>query len=198
MERAEPGNGRERVSGCESQFCSRISGRRREADVAAGSRPPARTQQFFQFTDAALYRMPPIWSGHTKMERIPARLEQSDSVLFSADCWKIYLENRSDYVIQQAGLTDPFIARMKLEFRRPGHPIGHKRLAADLASIRARFGKLGAFDKAVGLGKAPNWIVGNLEELKVVERKAYNQHDWLENFALAFHFIDDLPVPSGR
>ncbi len=164
-----------------------------------GAAPPVETTgRFSDFTDAAAHRRQPVWDSQARLEDLPDELIASGEVRFSGNCKVSYTKFRADYVIHKAGLTDPFISRMALEFRRPGHPIGHTRIAEQLAQIRRRFGKSGAFGKALRANAAPSWLVRNQHELRLVERKAYNEHDFGENLALALTIIDDLPLSPVR
>ena len=47
-------------------------------------------------------------------------------------------------------------------------------------------------------GRPPYWIEKNLESIEIIERKMFNQHDFIENLRLAFTFPEKIRVPSGR
>lgn len=99
---------------------------------------------------------------------------------------------------QSLGLTEPFLARVDAPSLRPGHKWGLVQMARDLAAIhRARTGEPapGMLRAAVEAGEAPAWIAANLPALEVVERKAYNRHDPIENLRLALTFPPRIPAP---
>ncbi len=44
------------------------------------------------------------------------------------------------------------------------------------------------FRRAVEQRRAAPWIASNLESFELIERKVFNDHDFLENLGLAFQF----------
>lgn len=85
-------------------------------------------------------------------------------------------------VIHSLGLTEPFLARTQMHSNRPAHKLGLKPLAKDLLAIRCQYGFVqGAFDHAISNGHAPNWIINNIENLRKLEKKVYNKHDFINN-----------------
>jgi hypothetical protein len=40
----------------------------------------------------------------------------------------------------------------------------------------------------VDQGRAPSWVVNNLDKIKLIERKIYNRHDLMENLKIALQF----------
>lgn len=97
-------------------------------------------------------------------------------------------------VIQQYGLTDPYLARMTVTERagdRPAHALGLIHRAADVALINARADELGnpgpgMMRAAIEGGYAADWVEQNLTTIETIERQAFNRHDLAENLALAF------------
>lgn len=41
--------------------------------------------------------------------------------------------------------------------------------------------------EAVEAGRAPEWVVHNLDQLERIEKRIYNVHDFSENLSLALH-----------
>lgn len=108
-----------------------------------------------------------------------------DVVLDLGNCRRAYVAIDSP-VIQSFGLTDPFLARTSMRADRPAHKYGLLPLASDLQAIRSRYGfEAGAFDRAIADGDAPGWVLANIESLRQIEAKAYNDHRPRENLALA-------------
>lgn len=109
----------------------------------------------------------------------------SDPLISDALCQLAYLHPASP-VIHSLGLTDPFLARMEMPIDRPGHKWGLLPLSRDLLQIRSEYGFVrGAFDEAIVRGTAPLWVPANINSLRRIEQKAYNNHNFLENFASA-------------
>jgi hypothetical protein len=106
-------------------------------------------------------------------------------------CWHFYEHVLHTRALHSLGLTEPFLAHVDpapTAGDRPAHRwglIGHGR---DLARLRRRWGRepeRGMLRADVASGEAPAWIVEQLESLEVIERRAYNQHDFAENLRLA-------------
>ncbi len=116
-------------------------------------------------------------------------------------CATIYGKPR-ERVVHSLGLTDPFLARTRMRSDRPAHKYGLVPIARDLRMLLLANGNrphVGMFREAVRNGSAPRWALGNLETLAILERKAYNRHDRLENTRLAVFFpakIDPLRPPT--
>ncbi|NQT85648.1 hypothetical protein HQ560_02725, partial [bacterium] len=108
----------------------------------------------------------------------------------------------SAYIIQDLGLTEPFLARTIMRSNRPAHKLGLVPMGAKIAEIRQRYGfRQGAFRAAIEDGNAPSWVAPNLDIIERIERKAYNRHNFVENLALAFtpaERIDPRPEPATR
>lgn len=110
--------------------------------------------------------------------------------------WCFGLWQRFDLrAINSAGLTDAILARTEMKPNRPAHKFGLRRRANDLVQVYRQYppGR-GTLRRAVDAGVAPDWIAENLDTLEVLERKIYNEHDFLENLGLAFTF----PPPIGK
>lgn len=102
--------------------------------------------------------------------------------------------------IHSLGLTEPFLARMRMEADRPAHKFGLHGPAGDIAEIRAEHGfGIGVFDKALaGKSAVPGWIAANLPAIRLLERKAYNRHNLAENIGLALTRVPKIdPGPGG-
>jgi hypothetical protein len=101
-------------------------------------------------------------------------------------CLRIY-EQPDVRVVHLFGLTDPFLARVRVKANRPGHKRGLFVLARDLVGLRdhPRANERGGLARAVADGRAPSWVKANLEVLSVIERKVYNRHQLIENLGLA-------------
>jgi hypothetical protein len=99
-------------------------------------------------------------------------------------------------VIHRDGLTDPILARTRATPWRPGHFEDTDFLAAHLAHIQTKYGwGRGTYRRAVEDGFAHPWIVRNLESIELIERKAYNRHDLIENLVLAVTPIPRMEAP---
>jgi hypothetical protein len=120
----------------------------------------------------------PVWSTATS---------ELFAVPLIADSWcqTAYLHPASP-VIHSLGLTEPFLARTRMSSDRPAHKLGLRPLAEDLLRIRSEYGFVrGAFDKAISVGKVPEWIRDNIDILRQIEEKAYNDHNLFVNIASA-------------
>lgn len=94
-------------------------------------------------------------------------------------------------VVHALGLTDPILARVNIKADRPAHKLGLRPLSRDMKNIIASFDNTphkGMYRKAIEQGKAPRWIVENIESIEIIEQKTYNTHDFIENLRLAFTF----------
>ncbi|MFH1403747.1 MAG: hypothetical protein ABIH11_05715 [Candidatus Altiarchaeota archaeon] len=102
-------------------------------------------------------------------------------------------------LVQWFGLTDPFLARMKVQTPRPGHrDLGS--YAQQITEIKRASGDdiyEGMFLKAVIENRAPRWVVKNLDRIMIIEKKAYNKHDFAENLKLAFTFPGAIVVEEA-
>ena len=146
-------------------------------------------------------RQPPAWSldplgfnqpraVHAARERFRSGYRGTVTVLGCGyHYWHIDLR-----VVHGAGLTDAVLARMDVP--RPlssltAHNRNLKALAEDISQIYGgKPGRIGMYRAAVERGDAPAWVAPNLESLERIERKIYNEHDFLENLGLAL-----VPVP---
>ena len=120
---------------------------------------------------------------------------------FTCDDKKILLTNwcatayqLDDYfVINQLGLTDPFLARTKMAVDRPAHKFGLIPLAEDLVQLRCQNGfRKGMFADGFQSQSIPVWIEANKEKLIQIEEKIYNHHNFIENLRLAFTHINAI------
>jgi ribosomal protein L31 len=104
-------------------------------------------------------------------------------------------------IIHVHGFTDPFLARFRMTYAwRPAH----KRLpeyAWHIARVYRKYGGTpgrGMFRHAANHGFAPGWVKENLRTIEIVERKAFNRHDFGENLRLAFTFPPKISRSRGR
>ena len=56
---------------------------------------------------------------------------------------------------------------------------------------------VGFLAKYVKEGKAPQWIIDNLETIEIIEQKTFNTHNFFENLRLAFTFPKKINPPKG-
>lgn len=91
-------------------------------------------------------------------------------------------------VLHSFGLTDVYLARIKTDFNRPGHP-KLVSTAAELANVYDRLGVFGSqegvFLKSVNEKVAPLWVQHNVDYLSLLEQKVHNKHKFVQNFFLA-------------
>ncbi len=99
-------------------------------------------------------------------------------------------------VVHSLGLTDAFLGRADAKLDRIAHRWSLVPMAEDMVKIEreAPVIGIGMFRSAIEKGAAPEWVVKNLETIEVIERKAFNRHDFMENLTLAFTF----PLRSSR
>ncbi len=96
-------------------------------------------------------------------------------------------------VVQSFGLTDAFLARMRvapLPEDRPSHKHGLIPLSEELATFLRGREELepGIFRLAVEGGTAPAWVASNLARVETIAHKVYNRHALLENLELSLAF----------
>ncbi len=147
--------------------------------------------------DAAAHRaMPPLqheyWSKTANIDAMVAWRESGVGYsVAEADTkwWCVDMYMKFDRrMVNSLGLTDPFLARTPMPSYRPAHKWGLLPLAVDMIDMYRKGDPIGRgmFRRYVESGEAPEWMVLNLEELEKIALKAYNQHDLVENFRLAF------------
>ena len=101
------------------------------------------------------------------------------------------------------GLTDGILARVSMKSDRPSHKLGLLPLAHDLAAVHDAVhdtGKTigpGMYRKFVENGGKPLWIAANLKTIEIIEKKIYNNHDFVENMRLAFYFPEKINYESA-
>lgn len=143
--------------------------------------------------DAAWHRLhpkgitPPLFSTMNRsVEQERTATEQRGpenplAVIKAGNCRLAYMQIATP-VIQEFGLTDPFLARTEMPAERPGHKFGLRPLAGDIQRIRLRYGfKPGAFDRAIEDAAAPGWVIGNINAIRRIEAKAFNAHRFVQN-----------------
>jgi hypothetical protein len=120
-------------------------------------------------------------------------------VMASNWCETMYLRLTTDRAINTLGLTDAVLSRIDVEYSRPAHKWGLRPYAEDLRGIYPPGGEAGAgsFREAVGGGKAPAWVAGNIGVIDDVMRRVHNRHNLWENLQLAFASPGRMAVSSG-
>jgi hypothetical protein len=115
-----------------------------------------------------------------------------------ADYWCVRNYDHFDwYVVHSLGLTDPVLARIDVPSDRPGHRWHLHPLGRQLVDLRAKYGfGPGLYRKAIRGGDAPDWIEANLDRLELIDRRAYNSHDFFENLGLALRRPGRLKLVS--
>jgi len=107
-------------------------------------------------------------------------------ILSDSWCQNGYL-HQAIPIIHNLGLTEPFLAHTKMRSDRPAHKYGLRPLAQDILEMRAEFGfGKGVFDRTIAEdANPPRWVVQNIDSLRLIESKVYNQHNIVENLKLA-------------
>jgi hypothetical protein len=97
------------------------------------------------------------------------------------------------------GLTDAVLARTEAGWLKPGHKTPLIPLSKDIVRIERDAAVVGPglYRRAVEAGRAPAWVVANLDTIEVIERKIYNHHDFRENLELAFRFPPRIVIPGA-
>lgn len=98
------------------------------------------------------------------------------------------------YIVHSLGLTSNVLARLDVPLARPGHKRLGRHVDDLLRIVQAEgfSGRRGMFRHAVEVGASPPWVRRQLESLEVLERKAYNRHDFAENVTLALQSVGAL------
>jgi len=145
-----------------------------------------------EFTSKSITDFSPL--GEVLMKTSPPGEKAYAGLPLIADLWcqNAYLHAALP-VIQNLGLTEPFLARIQMRSNRPAHKFGLIPFAEDILHIRSEYGFVrGAFDMAISEDTStPAWIVKNIETIRKIERKVYNEHNFFENIKLAF-------LPTGK
>jgi len=90
-------------------------------------------------------------------------------------------------IVHSRGLTEPFLARTPVHSDRPAHKLGLELLAEDIARVRRTHGfRAGAFESALEDSGGKEWMRRNLESIRGIEARVYNEHDFLQNLVRAF------------
>jgi hypothetical protein len=97
-------------------------------------------------------------------------------------------------VIHNLGLSEPFLARTRMASDRPAHKYGLRPLSLDMLRIRSEYGFVpGAFDRAITEDtNTASWIRENIVSIRKIERKAYNNHNLLDNIGLALTPVETI------
>ncbi|MDT8300329.1 MAG: hypothetical protein RQ760_02525 [Sedimentisphaerales bacterium] len=151
-----------------------------------------------EFTSKSITDFSPL--GEVLMKTSSAGEKAYAGLPLIADLWcqNAYLHAALP-VIQNLGLTEPFLARIQMRSNRPAHKFGLIPFAEDILHIRSEYGFVrGAFDVAISEDtKTPVWIVKNIDTIRKIERKVYNEHNFFENIKLAFLPIEKI-IPESR
>lgn len=160
-------------------------------------------------SDAALHRSP-------QMGLIPGRGGGVDMLSFTSAMGRygkgqrgaaVHTESwcRTGYmrsaaqIVHSRGLTDPFLSRVPINSERPAHKFGLERLAGDIASVRSVYGfEAGAFDRALENGRGEDWMRRNIESIRLIEARAYNEHSFLRNLVTAFRRPEVIIVEESE
>jgi hypothetical protein len=153
--------------------------------------------------DAARHRsrldlQPSTWKTFPASVRSRAGEVPYTKILSHGWCRLAY-ERLDTYFLHSLGLTEPVLARVSLPWAEP-HP-GHRWdvsiLAIDLERLRSRSPmaeaspngimsqRLSAVDDVEWPSSVAEWLRRSRPELARIERKIYNQHDFIENLKLA-------------
>lgn len=101
----------------------------------------------------------------------------------------------STLVVHSRGLTEPFLARTPVHSDRPAHKFGLEQLAEDIARVRRAQGfRAGAFDDALEAGKGEEWMRRNIESIRSIERRVYNEHGFFANLGMALSSPEVIEV----
>jgi hypothetical protein len=103
-------------------------------------------------------------------------------------------------VVQNLGLTDPFLARTDAKPDLTAHKFSLRPRARDLVCIYRTHREPDAtlYRELAESGSASPWIRENIESIETIARKAYNRHVWPENLRLAFEFPERVRIPDWR
>ncbi len=86
------------------------------------------------------------------------------------------------YVSHSLGLTEPYLARTRIEADRPAHKHGLRPFANEMLMIRERYGYgPGAVEAAVADGYGADWLAGNEAVIQAIEARVFNRHDFFAN-----------------
>lgn len=117
----------------------------------------------------------------------------------SGSCSTMYTRFRKRSV-HKYGLTDGILARVDVPESMRGHKPRLQRLADDIVELQRSASAIdrGMYRAAVEEGRAPRWVVDNLELIELIERKVYNRHDLLENLQLALQSSPKIMLSTRR
>jgi hypothetical protein len=129
-------------------------------------------------------------------QRLVAYAQASSSHLGVAthgNCAPMFNDFENRYV-HGYGLTEPFLARINVPEQRPAHKQDLVRLAKDLVTLRQLFPdtRAGVSERAMAAGIAPPWMQKNRAQVAMIEKRLYNQHEFLENLRNALKRIPRL------
>lgn len=149
-------------------------------------------------TDPSFFRhrvaLPDQWPTRDEMRAFAPRLasEGYPSVSEIAWCNAVYA-NYDVRSVHAFGLTDAVLARVRAPEIKRGHKPALRPMALDLMAVQLRKGGgavigPGVYTDAIKARTAPEWMQRNAEAIRVIERKIFNRHRFMENVRLAFTF----------
>lgn len=146
-------------------------------------------------SDAALHRAPKMGlipgrgaGVHAlSFETAERRYSEEEVGAVQVESWcRTAFTRSSARIVHSRGLTEPFLARTPVRSDRPAHKFGLEHLADDIARVRRSQGfRAGAFEDALESGKGKEWMRRNIESIRSIEARAYNEHDFFGNLTLA-------------
>ncbi|MFT5048844.1 MAG: hypothetical protein ACI8QZ_000231 [Chlamydiales bacterium] len=120
-------------------------------------------------------------------DRFPGQPVPHHETLVHSWCATMYRAPET-LTINRHGLTDGVLAHIHCIPSRPGHyPL--RPFALDIETVQNEATEVGRgmYRAAVDQGRAPEWIVKNVDQLERIASKIYNRHDFMENVGLALH-----------
>lgn len=170
-------------------------------------RPGVRHRMVDRITEAQLHRdviIPSVanWSDRVTPDALRGfrrsdRFGRPWPVLANELCIENYVAF-DRHVIQSYGLTDAILARADVPSDRPGHKDDLVWMSEEMARILRHDRGPHAISDAAGRGRAPRWIVENVETIRRIEEKIHNRHHLGENLRMALQGPLTVTVPGTR
>ena len=117
----------------------------------------------------------------------------------SSDLCSVHYNQINMRAVHSYGLTESILARTVMKSDRPAHKVGLRHMADDIMVVQKMSGGAhrGMYRRAYEEGWAPVWIGENLKKIELLEKRIYNQHDFIENLLLAFSTIEPFKVSKA-